>query len=140
MSEYIAVALRGIVTRRAFSRCEYCGLHQTFSTYTHEIDHIVALKHGGQTAEDNLVLACFPCNRHKGSDLTSLDPQTSEITPLFNPRSQYWHEHFSCCRGYIVGVTSIGRTTVFLLQMNKDSRVQTRIMLAAQGINPTQSY
>jgi 5-methylcytosine-specific restriction endonuclease McrA len=94
MTDYISVSLRQLVIQRASGACEYCRIHQIFSIYSHEVDHAIALKHGGQTISENLVLACLPCNRHKGSDLTSLDPLTGEITPLFNPRAQTWSEHF----------------------------------------------
>jgi hypothetical protein len=104
--------------------------------YSHEVDHVIALKHGGESTEDNLVIACLPCNRHKGSDLTSIDPLTGVITPLFNPRTQIWLEHFQLEGGFILGLTDIGRTTVFLLQMNEASRLQLRQSLAAQGFYP----
>src|SRR5262245_35673880 len=42
----------------------------------------------------NLALACFDCNRYKGSDLASLDPETGSLTPLFNPRLDDWSTHF----------------------------------------------
>ena len=75
-------------------KCEYCLIHQDFSIYSHEVDHAVAVKHGGSSTEENLVLACLSCNRYKGSDLTSIDPITKEITSLFNPRSHKWSNHF----------------------------------------------
>jgi 5-methylcytosine-specific restriction endonuclease McrA len=53
--------------------------------YPHEIDHVVAEKHDGQTSDNNLCLSCWVCNRHKGSDLTSIDPQTGAITPCSIP-------------------------------------------------------
>ncbi|MEM9908118.1 MAG: HNH endonuclease signature motif containing protein [Cyanobacteria bacterium P01_D01_bin.44] len=133
---YIPEALRQLVSQRAAGQCEYCLLHQTFSIYSHEIDHAVATKHGGQTIPENLVLACLPCNRHKGSDLTSIDPLSSAITPLFNPRAHIWPEHFEQQAGYILGSTAIGRTTVFLLQFNEPSRLQLRQTLAVQGLYP----
>lgn len=104
--------------------------------YSHEVDHVIALKHGGKTVQENLVLACLPCNRHKGSDLTSLDPLTGEITPLFNPRTQVWSEHFELEGGLIKGVSAVGRTTVFLLKMNEVKRLQLRQALASQGLYP----
>ena len=94
MTTYIPASLRQLVSQRASGSCEYCLIHQTFSMYSHEVDHVIALKHGGESTEDNLVIACLPCNRHKGSDLTSIDPLTGSITPLFNPRTQIWLEHF----------------------------------------------
>jgi HNH endonuclease len=136
MTEDIPASLRQLVIQRASERCEYCLIHQTFSIYRHEVDHAIALKHSGRTIAENLVLACLPCDRHKGSDLTSLDPLTGEITPLFNPRTQTWSEHFQLDTGHIQGLTAIGRTTVFLLKINEVSRCQLRQALAAQGLYP----
>jgi HNH endonuclease len=136
MTNYISATLRQLVSQRAAGACEYCRIHQIFSIYSHEIDHVIALKHGGESTDDNLVLACLPCNRHKGSDLTSLDPLTGVITPLFNPRTQIWLEHFQLEGGSIMGITETGRTTIFLLQMNETSRLQLRQALAVQGLYP----
>lgn len=133
---YISEKLRLSVHQRADEKCEYCLIHQTFSIYSHEIDHAVALKHGGETTFENLVLACLPCNRHKGTDLTSIDTVTGEITPLFNPRIHTWNAHFELQNGYILGLTAIGRTTVFLLQLNEPNRLQLRQMLTLQGLYP----
>jgi hypothetical protein len=52
----------------------------------HEIDHIVALKHGRQTTAENLALSCTLCNKHKGSDIAAIDSDTGEMQPLFHPR------------------------------------------------------
>ncbi len=84
----IAVSLRQRVIERAGGKCEYCLIHQDVSIYTHEIDHIIALRHGGQTVADNLALACLPCNRAKGSDLTSIDVTSNTIVPLFHSVSK----------------------------------------------------
>jgi HNH endonuclease len=136
MTTYLSATLRQLVSQRAAGACEYCQIHQTFSIYSHEIDHVIAIKHGGESNDDNLVLACLPCNRHKGSDLTSIDPLTGAITSLFHPRTQIWSEHFQLEGGFIVGTTVIGRTTIFLLQMNEPSRLQLRQALATQGMYP----
>jgi HNH endonuclease len=104
--------------------------------YRHKADHVVAIKHGGQTTAENLVLACLPCNLHKGSDLTSIDPQTGIVTLLFNPRTQSWSEHFNVENGHIQGLTAVGRTTTFLLQMNEISRLQLRQALIIQKLYP----
>ena len=133
---YISDKLRLSVHQRADEKCEYCLIHQTFSIYSHEIDHAVAIKHRGKTTFENLVLACLPCNRHKGTDLTSIDTVTGEITPLFNPRVQIWNDHFELQNGYILGLTDIGRTTISLLQFNEPNRLQLRQMLASQGLYP----
>jgi 5-methylcytosine-specific restriction endonuclease McrA len=136
MSVYIPALIRQLVSQRAAGICEYCLIHQNFSMYSHEIDHVMATKHGGQSVEDNLVVACLPCNRHKGSDLTSIDPTTGVITPLFNPRIQAWSDHFELENAYILGLTAIGRTTVFLLRMNEIARLQLRQALIDQGLYP----
>lgn len=107
-----------------------------FSVYSHEIDHVIATKHGGQTVQENLALSCLSCNRHKGSDLTSVDPKMEEIMPLFNPRTQRWEKHFKLKESNIVGLTAIGRTTVLLLQFNESSRLQLRQALVAKNLYP----
>lgn len=69
----ISSKLRQLIIERAQSKCEYCLIHQDFSIYSHEVDHIIAIKHGGQTVADNLALSCLACNRHKGSDFATID-------------------------------------------------------------------
>ena len=85
---YIPTALRRKVRKRADNRCEYCLLAEGDAFFAHEVDHIIAEKHGGRTIADNLALACFDCNRFKGSDIASIDATSGEIIPLFNPRLQ----------------------------------------------------
>ncbi|NJL00136.1 MAG: HNH endonuclease [Spirulinaceae cyanobacterium SM2_1_0] len=111
---------------RAGDHCEYCLIPAPLSFYAHEVDHVIALKHGGVTAADNLAYACWRCNRYKGSDLGSFDPQTGKYRFLFNPRTQAWNEHF-CQQGTrIWGQTPEGRTTVQLLKLNTPERLAER--------------
>ncbi|MGL5193125.1 MAG: HNH endonuclease [Chroococcales cyanobacterium] len=127
MSEnYISASLRRLVEERANYRCEYCLLPANVAFFSHEIDHIIAQKHGGITDANNLALTCWRCNRHKGSDLGSFDPETGEFSFLFNPRTQEWIEHFTRENLTIFGVTPEGRTTVKLLQMNTQERLTER--------------
>src|SRR5271165_4288477 len=35
---------------------------------------------------DNLALACYHCNAHKGPNLSALDPESGALVRLFNPR------------------------------------------------------
>lgn len=123
---YIPVALRRLVEERANYKCEYCLLPTKVAFFPHEIDHIIAQKHGGKTDAENLALTCWRCNRHKGTDLGSFDPQTGAFSFLFNPRTQQWSEHFSFSKLTIVGLTDVGRTTVQLLQMNNEERIAER--------------
>ncbi len=136
MSETIPAELRRLVNERAGGRCEYCRLHQDSSPYTHEIDHIIARKHGGQTIPENLALACLACNRRKGSDLTTIDPVTAVVVPLFNPRVQLWADHFVLNGAAIDGLTPIGRGTVFLLALNAADRLARRTVLLLEGLYP----
>ena len=78
---------------------------------------------------DNLALACFDCNRFKGSDIASIDPAHGELTPLFNPRTQEWSEHFSIEAGRIDPRTANGRVTERVLKLNLPSRVEVREIL-----------
>ncbi|WP_225912631.1 HNH endonuclease [Nostoc flagelliforme] len=49
--------------------CEYCQLPAEVAFFPHEIDHVIAQKHGGETNAENLALTGWRCNRHKGTDL-----------------------------------------------------------------------
>ncbi len=79
-------AVRKFVQARAFDRCEYCLLALSDAGFPHEIDHVISRKHGGTSDPENLALACYLCNRYKGSDVASLHPATCEIVRLYNPR------------------------------------------------------
>ncbi len=126
MSSYISKELRQAVSNRARRRCEYCLIDERCTTKAHEVDHICAEKHGGDTVFDNLCLSCFDCNRHKGSDLCSLDTNTGQIVALFHPRLHSWSEHFGLTGGQIEPLTAIGRVTIRLLGMNAEERLEER--------------
>lgn len=128
MPTLIPATMRNAVSQRAQGRCEYCR-KPPVSFYPHEVDHVIALKHGGETSLGNLAFACFQCNRYKGSDIASIDPQTGAIEPLFNPRSQEWSRHFRFEGATIIALTAEARTTVFLLHLNDPNRVQERVAL-----------
>lgn len=128
---YVPAALRREVVERAGNRCEYCRLPVELAFFPHEVDHVIAEKHGGTTDIDNLALACWRCNRYKGTDLTSFDPQTRELSPLFNPRTHVWEEHFAHEGERIIGLTIEGRTTVSLLRLNSEERMRERLVSEA---------
>lgn len=123
---YISEALRRLVAERANDRCEYCQIWAELTFYPHEVDHVVALKHGGETEANNLAYACWRCNRRKGSDLGSFDPQTKVFSFLFNPRTQAWANHYAIDKNRIVGLSPEGRTTTQLLQLNSRERLAER--------------
>lgn len=126
-TSHIPAALRRLVIDRAKQKCEYCILSSELRLFPHEIDHIIALKHGGRTEAENLALTCWRCNRHKGSDLGSFDTLTDDFAFLFHPRKQPWSDHFSYAEdGTIEGKTPEGRVTVKLLQLNTPKRILER--------------
>ncbi|MCA9979920.1 MAG: HNH endonuclease [Anaerolineales bacterium] len=122
-----------MVTQRAQGYCEYCRIHHEDTPLNHTLDHIIALKHGGKTDESNLALACLECNLNKGSDLTTFDPLSGDIVPLYHPRQQIWSDHFVVESAYLVGKTAHGRATIRLLQLNAPERIQQRQLLIAIG-------
>jgi hypothetical protein len=128
----ISESLRRNVEERGHHRCEYCLLPNTVSFYPHEVDHVIALKHGGASSFDNLAYACWRCNRYKGTDLGSFDPATGEFNFLFNPRTQQWSEHFRLQQAHIEGITPEGRTTGQLLKLNSGDRIAERQRLNLQ--------
>ncbi len=131
---YIPAALRQLVYERANWCCEYCLIPQAAALATHHVDHIIAEKHGGRTDALNLACSCALCNHRKASDLSSVDPETGLIVPLFNPRLDHWSAHFQITDGYIVPLTSTGRVTVRLLQFNRSEHVAERRLRLKAGI------
>ena len=121
-------ATRQLVRSRAHDCCEYCQLRQEQSPFARlQIEHIRPRKHGGGDEPENLALACIDCNLLKGPNLTGIDPKTNEITELFHPRQQGWEEHFQWNGPLIEGRTGVGRTTVSLMEMNREERVEVRL-------------
>lgn len=128
--------LRRLVAERAAYRCEYCLIHQQGLVASHNVDHIIPLKHNGATVADNLALACADCNRNKGSDIAVIDLVDGTLMRLFNPRQDVWHEHFSLDGGEVIGLTKIGQGTVQLLMMNEPWRISQRTNLQKIGWYP----
>ena len=123
-------ATRQHVRDRAGNRCEYCGLRQKHSPLAPlQIEHIIPKKHGGSDESDNLALACIDYNLHKGPNLAGCDPETGQTTELFNPRTDRWADHFERSGPYLVGKTPVGRTTIYVLDMNGEDRVELRTVV-----------
>jgi len=119
--------IKAQVRERAQNACEYCHLHQDDSPLAAlHIEHIIPKIHGGSDTPDNLAFACIDCNLHKGTNLTGIDPETSEITRLFHPRRQLWEDHFEWQGIYLSGKTATGRTTIRVLNINSEDQVALR--------------
>lgn len=136
MRQYISAKRRRQVQQRAGSRCEYCGKPEGYSPYNHHVDHIRPVKHGGSNDLENLAWACFHCNICKGSNISSYDDQTGELTPLFNPRTQTWQANFvlDSRSGSILGRTPTGRVTVLVMRMNDEAQIVLRKQLIAKDL------
>ena len=127
---HVPADLRRLVRQRADRHCEYCRIPEDFTFAPHEIDHIVAEKHGGETTLDNLALCCTLCNHRKGSDLSSVDPRTGEIVLLFHPRKHSWSDHFRFNGALPEPLTPTGHATARLLGLNAEVRVAERTAMA----------
>ena len=136
MSRYIPQETRTQVAERAFFRCEYCLLPDDAGSFPFEVDHVIAIKHGGKSIFENLAYACPRCNRNKGTDLTTVldDPETP--IRIFNPRRDIWEEHFEVESGGIYPKTLLGEATVKILNLNDPDRVIGRRLLAESGLYP----
>ena len=122
------------VRRRAGDACEYCRLSQFVDDVSHQVEHVRPRQHGGTDEADNLALACRTCNLHKGPNLAGVDPQTGQLTRLFDPRQDDWHVHFRFAGPTLVAKTPVGRTTVKVLGINSPRQAETRRILLAEGI------
>jgi hypothetical protein len=66
------------VFKRDQFQCSYCGAHPS-ETVMLEVDHVIPVAEGGTNDIENLVTACWDCNRGKGAvPLTSI-PQSLEL-------------------------------------------------------------
>jgi hypothetical protein len=134
---HVPAALRRLVRQRAHDCCEYCLAPESLCFHTHQVDHIVAEKHGGATEDLNLALSCLICNQAKGSDISSIDPKTGQVVPLFHPRKSLWRDHFELSGALILPLTPEGRVTVRLLQFNAPDRVVERGWFLSSGLLKT---
>ncbi len=138
-ARWIPAVLRAEVLRRADGCCEYCQVHEDDVLVPHEPDHIIAEQHGGTTSAENLALACYQCNRHKGTNLASIDLDTGQPAFLFHPRRDRWMDHFRLEDARIVPLTAAARATAALLKFNSATRLRLRETLVLAGRFPVGS-
>lgn len=122
------------MTARAGNRCEYCHLPQQGYAATFHVDHVRAAQHGRDDHPDNLALSCPKCNRKKGPNLAAVDPLSQAVVAVFHPRQDRWGEHFHRSGPIITGLTSCGRATLALLDLNDEDRLRLRSALIAEGV------
>jgi hypothetical protein len=124
------------VRSRAGAACEYCRIPEAFYAGIFVVEHVIARQHGGGDGPENLAYACERCNLHKGPNIAGLDPDGGALTRLFHPRTDAWAEHFAWSGHIVVGLTGIGRTTVYVLAMNHPVARSVRAALLAEGVFP----
>jgi hypothetical protein len=126
------------VAERAGHRCEYCHAPEAIFNLPFEVEHVLPVSRGGADGEDNMALACRPCNLFKSDRTTAGDPATGAEAPLFHPRRDVWAEHFrvEVETAAIVGLTPAGRATVAGLRMNSPVQLVARRAWTRLGLFP----
>lgn len=112
----IPAELRAQVRADARGLCGYCRSGEEVTGMAFEIDHLKPEAGGGRRVRRNLWLACPVCNKHKSKRVRV--PGTKRMVRLFNPRRDWWADHFRWVDGgeRIEGITDIGRATVDVLE------------------------
>ena len=92
MRQAISKKTRFDVFKRDGFKCAYCGATPSESVVL-EVDHIHPVADGGTNEINNLVTACWDCNRGKGPRLLSSVPQSLEekATVLPSKKLRYGH-------------------------------------------------
>jgi hypothetical protein len=88
-------SVRFDVFKRDGFTCGYCG--RTPPTVTLEVDHIIPVAEGGTDDPENLVTACWDCNRGKGA--TPLETEPAAI-PDLRERAEVVKEREAQLRAY----------------------------------------
>lgn len=114
-------------------------MHEEFSFFRHQVDHIISRKHGGLSGEDNLAYACLRCNTWKGTDISSVDLRSGNLVRLYHPRLDNWDAHFLIRGSVIEPLTEEGTVTARLLKLNLNKRVAERGLLIAAGRYPARA-
>jgi hypothetical protein len=141
---HIPIEIENRVREDARNRCGYCLSPQSLVMARLEIEHIIphasfATDDPAADEESNLWLACPICNGHKSNKTSATDPETDELVPLYNPRTQKWTEHFRWAEDSIraIGLTAIGRATVIALHLSDDPEaLQVRLNWVSVGWHP----
>lgn len=86
----IGKKLRFEVFKRDSFQCQYCG--RSAPDVVLHVDHILPVKHGGETTIMNLVTSCFDCNSGKShiklSDSSEIQKQKVQLKELNERRLQ----------------------------------------------------
>jgi len=137
---YISPAVRERVAAEARYRCGYCQTQQAVVGIPLHVEHIIPEAAGGSSEIDNLWLACAVCNNYKGTQTHAPDPASGDLVPLFNPRTQTWHDHLAWSQDgtEVLGLTPTGRATVVALKLNQPFMLRARRRWVRAGWHPPQ--
>jgi hypothetical protein len=136
---YVSAELRRLVDARADGLCEYCLIAEADTFFGCEIDHVISEKHGGPTDSDNLAVACVCCNQAKGSDIGSIHWESGTFIRFFNPRTDWWSDHFTLVDYRIEPLTTIGAVTARIFGFNRTERLLERQALARVNRYPAEA-
>jgi HNH endonuclease len=134
---YVNQELRRLVAQRASHLCEYCLMAEKHRSSRYQIDHIISEKHGGSTTAENLCYSCVYCNLQKGTDLGSINWRTGGLVAFYNPRRDFWGEHFRLNEAAIEPLTDVGEVTVRIFAFNNNERIAERQALMEVGRFPS---
>ena len=134
----ISVLVRRRLAEQAHNRCGYCQTSEEITGIALVVDHLIPEALGGTSEEENLWLACGPCNLYKSDRIAARDPVTAAWIPLFDPRRQRWSDHFawSPAGDEIAGHTPTATVTIQLLRLNRPLVVRARRAWVAAGWHP----
>lgn len=124
------------VAARARHACEYCRAPEAVFNLPFEVEHVMPQSRGGSDEDGNLALACRSCNLYKSDAVSAFDAETGAEAFLFDPRRDFWHEHFAINAetGEITGSTAQGRATVARLRINSPAQLAARKQWLALGL------
>jgi 5-methylcytosine-specific restriction endonuclease McrA len=71
---------RDNVYARDQAKCQYCGHRVTRAEATY--DHVIPRSQGGGTNWENIVIACVPCNQHKGGRTPEQAKMRLAVAPI----------------------------------------------------------
>jgi len=134
----ISDRLRRQVIEEARHRCEYCKTSSRLTGTPLIIEHIFPKSLGGSDDRSNLAASCYRCNEFKGAKTDAIEPETKQLVPLFNPRTQSWTDHFVWDNGgtHMIGMTPTSKVTVIALRLNNDNLVEARAIWIEFGWHP----
>lgn len=123
-------ALRDQIRQRAAFACEYCGVSESDTGGLLTLDHFQPQSKGGSDQPENLIYCCNRCNSYKHNYFPSSNKEPS----LWNPTQSDKDLHFfELDNGQLKALTPIGKVTIDLLRLNRDSLIQYRLQKNARA-------